>query len=115
MDKARQKYLQKWLRAQQAPIKKITSLNVLLASFSALILVAQTFCLAIILQGLIMEKAERGSLLPYFIGLFIGFIIRAGILWYREKIGFQAGKKIRNVIRQQILNKIEQVDRKSVV
>ena len=109
MDKARQKYLQKWLRTQQTPIKKLISLNVGLASFSAVILVIQTFCLATILQGLIMEKSQRDSLLPYFIGLFIGFIIRAVILWYREKIGFQSGKKIRNLIRQQILAKIEKV------
>ena len=109
MNKLRQKYLQKWLRAQQEPIKKLMCANIVLATLSALILVAQTYFLATLLDKLIMQKVPRDELIPYFLGLIIGFGMRAIILWAREKIGFQSGQLLRNHIRQKILDKIHLV------
>ena len=109
MNKLRQKYLQKWLRAQQEPIKKLMRANIVLATLSALILVAQTYFLATLLDKLIMQKVPRDELIPYFLGLITGFGLRAIILWAREKIGFQSGQLLRNHIRQKILDKIHLV------
>ena len=109
MNKLRQKYLQKWLRAQQEPIKKLMRANIVLATLSALILVAQTYFLATLLDKLIIQKVPRDELIPYFLGLIIGFGLRAIILWAREKIGFQSGQLLRNHIRQKILDKIHLV------
>ncbi|HHX0564077.1 TPA: heme ABC transporter permease/ATP-binding protein CydD [Haemophilus influenzae] len=109
MNKLRQKYLQKWLRAQQEPIKKLMRANIVLATLSALILVAQTYFLATLLDKLIMQNEPRDELIPYFLGLIIGFGMRAIILWAREKIGFQSGQLLRNHIRQKILDKIHLV------
>lgn len=109
MNKLRQKYLQKWLRAQQEPIKKLMRANIVLATLSALILVAQTYFLATLLDKLIMQNVPRDELIPYFLGLIIGFGMRAIILWVREKIGFQSGQLLRNHIRQKILDKIHLV------
>lgn len=109
MNKLRQKYLQKWLRAQQEPIKKLMRANIVLATLSALILVVQTYFLATLLDKLIMQNVPRDELIPYFLGLIIGFGMRAIILWAREKIGFQSGQLLRNHIRQKILDKIHLV------
>ncbi|MCW9718083.1 heme ABC transporter permease/ATP-binding protein CydD [Avibacterium sp. 21-599] len=109
MDKARQRYLQKWLRAQQKPIKTLLSLNILLASLSSLILVAQTYLLATLLHQLIMEQTARENLIGYFIALVIGFALRAMILYWRERLGFKCGQKLRYFIRQQIFTKLHQV------
>ncbi|WP_040976252.1 heme ABC transporter permease/ATP-binding protein CydD [Necropsobacter massiliensis] len=109
MDKTRQKYLQKWLRMQQQPIKKLLNLNILLASLSAVILVAQTYFLAHILHHLIILQTDRFELVPYFLALIAGFGLRAAIIWLREKIGFKCGQQLRNIIRRQILDKIHQV------
>lgn len=109
MNKLRQKYLQKWLRAQQEPIKKLMRVNIVLATLSALILVAQTYFLATLLDKLIMQHVPRDELIPYFLGLIIGFGMRAIILWVREKIGFRSGQLLRNHIRQKILDKIHLV------
>lgn len=109
MNKLRQKYLQKWLRAQQEPIKKLMCANIVLATLSALILVAQTYFLATLLDKLIMQNVPRDELIPYFLGLIIGFGLRAIILWAREKIGFRSGQLLRNYIRQKILDKIHLV------
>lgn len=109
MNKLRQKYLQKWLRAQQEPIKKLMRANIVLATLSSFILVAQTYFLATLLDKLIMQNVPRDELIPYFLGLIIGFGMRAIILWTREKIGFQIGQLLRNHIRQKILDKIHLV------
>ena len=109
MNKVRQKYLQQWLRAQQEPIKKLMRANIVLATLSALILVAQTYFLAMLLDKLIMQNVPRDELIPYFIGLIACFGLRAVILWIREKIGFQSGKILRRHIRQKILDKIHLV------
>ncbi len=109
MNKVRQKYLQQWLRAQQEPIKKLMRANIALATLSALILVVQTYFLATLLDKLIMQNVPRDELIPYFLGLIIGFGLRATILWVREKIGFRSGQLLRNHIRQKILDKIHLV------
>ena len=109
MDKQRQKYLFKWLRSQQKPIKKLLSLNILLAAVSSVILVCQTWLLATILHGLIINEINRTELLPHFISLVICFALRGLIVWLREKIGFKCGEQLRNMIRKQILEKIHQV------
>lgn len=109
MEKTRQKYLQKWLWNEQKPIKRLLHLNIILASISSVILVANTYFIAHLLHHLIMENTPRVELLPYFIALVVGFALRALILWARESIGFKCGRILRNIIRQKILNKIHHV------
>lgn len=109
MDKVRQKQLQKWLRVQQKSVKKLLHLNVILASFSTVLLVVQTWLLASIFQKLIIEHQDRTSLTSYFIVMVILFAVRAGILFGREKLGYRCGQQLRRHIRQQILAKLEQV------
>ncbi|MDG2915084.1 cysteine/glutathione ABC transporter permease/ATP-binding protein CydD [Bisgaard Taxon 10/6] len=109
MEKSRQKYLFKWLRSQQKPVKKELNLNIALATFSSLVLVIQTWLLASLLNALIIEHSPRSALIPQFVGLLICFILRAGTLYAREKIGFKCGQKLRNIIRRQILEKIHAV------
>lgn len=109
MDKLRQKYLQKWLHTQQEPIKKLMWANVALATVSSIILVVQTYFLALLLDKLIMQNVPSGHLIPYFVGLILCFTLRATILWAREKIGFESGRQLRRHIRQKILDKIHLV------
>lgn len=109
MEKNRQKYLFKWLRAQQKPVKKELNLNIALATLSSFILVVQTWLSASLLHALIIEHSPRSSLIPQFIGLLGCFILRAGIIYIREKIGFKCGRKLRNIVRRQILEKIHAV------
>ncbi|OOS02075.1 thiol reductant ABC exporter subunit CydD [Canicola haemoglobinophilus] len=108
MEKSRQKYLFKWLHQQQKPIKKLLALNIILATISSIILVAQTYILSYLLHQLIILNTERSELLPHFLALIIGFALRGLILWAREKVGFKCGQQLRHHIRQQIFHKIHQ-------
>ena len=83
MDRARQKTVAKWLRQQQKIIKRPLYLNVLLGCISAVLLVLQTWLLALILDGLIMQDVPREHFSSHFIGLFAIFAVRALLLYLR--------------------------------
>lgn len=108
MEKSRQKYVFKWLRKQQKPIKKLLSLNIILATISSVVLVAQTYILSYLLHQLIILNTDRSELIPHFLALILGFMLRGLILWAREKVGFKCGQQLRHHIRQQIFAKIHQ-------
>lgn len=109
MEKARQKQLQTWLKQQSKIIKKPLKLNLLFATCSTLLLVVQTWLLASLLNDLIIEQVPREQLIPLFITLPIIFAVRAGLLYAREKIGFYSGRVLRQHLRQQIMQKLQQV------
>ena len=109
MDRARQKTVAKWLRQQQKIIKRPLYLNVLLGCISAVLLVLQTWLLALILDGLIMQDVPREHFSSHFIGLFAIFAVRALLLYLREKIGFYSGQRLRQTIRSQVLDKLAAV------
>ncbi|OBX07811.1 cysteine ABC transporter ATP-binding protein [Gallibacterium salpingitidis] len=109
MEKARQKQLQTWLKQQSKLIKKPLKLNLLFAVTSTVLLVVQTWLLASLLNDLIIAQLPREQLIPQFIALPIIFIVRAALLYAREKVGFYSGKILRQHLRQQIIEKLQQV------
>lgn len=109
MDKTRQKTLQKWLRQQQKIVKKWLYLNVLLGTFSALLIVAQMGLLASMLHKMITEKQSPSTFVTQLLLLLACFWCRAVLFWLRERTGFQAGKTLRLHLRQQIMHKLASV------
>ncbi|MFU2083026.1 heme ABC transporter permease/ATP-binding protein CydD [Gallibacterium anatis] len=109
MEKSRQKQLQNWLKQQNKLIRKPLRLNLLFAIISTILLVVQTWLLAGLLHDLIIAQLPREQLLPSFIALPIIFLVRAGLLYAREKVGFYSGQRLRRHLRQQILTKLQQV------
>lgn len=109
MDKQRQKQLQKWLRQQQKIIKKWLYLNVLLGSFSAVLLVGQVYLLASMLDQMIKHH-KPPTLFSGELSLLVGcFFLRAALLWLRERCGFMAGQQLRLHLRQAVLDKLAQI------
>lgn len=109
MDKQRQKQLQKWLRQQQKSIKKWLYLNVLLGTFSALLLVGQMYLLAMILHKMIMQHQQPSAFLAD-LGLLLGcFLVRALLLWLRERVGFKAGQALRIELRLAVIEKLSRI------
>jgi ABC-type multidrug transport system fused ATPase/permease subunit len=71
---------------------------------SGLLIVAQAWLLARILNHMIMENIPREALLLPFIVLILIFVLRAWVVWLRERVGFHAGQHIRYEIRRQVLD-----------
>ncbi|WP_392563695.1 cysteine/glutathione ABC transporter permease/ATP-binding protein CydD [Orbus wheelerorum] len=109
LDKQRQKQLLSWLKVQTKQRKKILRSSVLMGFMSAICIVAQAVLLALILQNLIIVKSDFIAVIPYFIGLMAVFVMRALLTYLREKINFVLGKSLRQSIRRQLIDKIEQV------
>lgn len=108
MNKTRQQELSLWLKQQSLISRRWLGLSRLLGLVSGLLIVAQAWLLARILQHMIMENIPREALLMPFILLVLVFVLRAWVVWLREKVGFHAGLHIRQEIRRQVLDRLHQ-------
>ncbi|KNC08909.1 amino acid ABC transporter permease [Klebsiella sp. RIT-PI-d] len=108
MNKTRQQELTRWLKQQSVISRRWLMMSRLLGLVSGLLIVAQAWMLAQILQHMIMDNIPREALLLPFIQLILIFIVRAWVVWLREKVGFHAGQHIRFALRRQVLDRLQQ-------
>ncbi|AHF73957.1 cysteine/glutathione ABC transporter membrane/ATP-binding component [Candidatus Sodalis pierantonius str. SOPE] len=109
MNKNRQHILVRWLRSQSQRVNRWLRLSMLLGLLSTLIIVAQAWALAALLQALIMENIPRASLTGHFVVLAALFALRAAVNYVRERVGFIAGSVLRRQIRAQVLDRLERL------
>lgn len=57
---------------------------------------------------MIMENIPREALLLPFIVLVLVFVLRAWVVWLRERVGFHAGQHIRYEIRRKVLDRLSE-------
>lgn len=107
MDKTRQNELLRWLKQHSAPAKRWLRVSMLLGILSGLLIIAQAWFLAVILQALIMDGVPREQLIMPFIWLLCVFVLRAAVTIIRERVGFRCGQVVRQQVRQMVLNKLE--------
>ncbi|MGE1561163.1 heme ABC transporter permease/ATP-binding protein CydD [Pantoea septica] len=106
MNKTRQQELTRWLRQQRAYGGRWLRLTSLFGLASALVIIAQAWLLAFLLQALIVEQRPRADLLLPFALLLLCFALRAVLNYAREAAGFRAGQAIRHALRQQVLDRL---------
>ncbi|MGK0736061.1 heme ABC transporter permease/ATP-binding protein CydD [Yokenella regensburgei] len=108
MNKTRQQELTRWLKQQSILSRRWLTLSRLLGFVSGILIVAQAWLLARTLNHMIMENIPREALLFPFITLVLIFVLRAWVVWLRERVGFHAGQHIRFEIRRQVLDRLQQ-------
>ena len=108
MNKTRQQELTRWLKQQSIFSRRWLLASRLLGVASGLLIVAQAWLLARILNHLIIENIPREALLLPFVQLVLVFVLRAWVVWLRERVGFHAGLHIRYEIRRQVLDRLQQ-------
>lgn len=108
MNKTRQQELTRWLKQQTIFSRRWLLASRLLGVASGLLIIAQAWLLARILNHLIMENIPREALLLPFVQLVLVFVLRAWVVWLRERVGFHAGLHIRYEIRRQVLDRLQQ-------
>lgn len=109
MDKSRQTELVRWLKQHSAPAKHWLRISMLLGILSGLMIIAQAWFLAVILQALIMDNVPREQLLTPFVLLICVFILRAIVTYVRERVGFRCGQVVRQEIRNMVLDKLQEL------
>jgi ATP-binding cassette subfamily C protein CydD len=108
MNKTRQQELTRWLKQQSVISRRWLMLSRLLGAVSGVLIIAQAWIMARILHHMIMENIPREALLLPFIMLILVFIMRAWVVWLRERVGFHAGQHIRFEIRKMVLDRLQQ-------
>lgn len=108
MNKTRQQEISRWLKQQSIISRRWLALSRLLGLISGLLIVAQAWLIASLLQYMIIEGIPREALLLPFIKLAAVFVLRAWVVWLREKVGYYAGLHIRRAIRKKVLDRLHQ-------
>ncbi|KZQ96818.1 cysteine/glutathione ABC transporter permease/ATP-binding protein CydD [Klebsiella aerogenes] len=108
MNKTRQQELTHWLKEKSIISRRWLMISRLLGVVSGLLIVAQAWFLARILHRMIMENIPATALLLPFTLLALVLILRAWVVWLRERVGFHAGQHIRYEIRRQVLDRLQQ-------
>ena len=108
MNKTRQQELTRWLKEKSIISSRWLMISRLLGVVSGLLIVAQAWFLARILHRMIMENIPATALLLPFTLLALVLILRAWVVWLRERVGFHAGQHIRYEIRRQVLDRLQQ-------
>ncbi len=106
MNKTRQQELTRWLCQQRAYGGRWLRLTTLFGLCSALVIIAQAWLLAFLLQALIIDQRPSGELLFSFTPLLLCFALRALLNYAREIAGFRAGQAIRQALRQKVLDRL---------
>lgn len=108
MNKTRQQELTRWLKEQSILSRRWLMISRALGVISGLLIVGQAWLLARILHRMIMENIPATALVLPFIVLVLIFVLRAWVVWLRERVGFYAGQHIRYEIRRQVLDRLQQ-------
>ncbi|WP_351076570.1 cysteine/glutathione ABC transporter permease/ATP-binding protein CydD [Shewanella sp. CAL98-MNA-CIBAN-0140] len=106
MDKSLEKSLAKWLKNQQSSCGIFLKLSALCGVLNGIAIVGQAYFIAQILQGVIIDNLVPGALSNEFYALISLLLIRALLAQVRERLSFEAGKRLREDIRQAVLNKL---------
>ncbi|MCW1874664.1 cysteine/glutathione ABC transporter permease/ATP-binding protein CydD [Erwinia sp. INIA-01] len=109
MNKTRQQQLTRWLKSQSVHGHRWLRLSSLLGTLSALLILAQAWFLASLLQALIIDHLPRETQQVDFILLLACFAARALLAWLREKAGFKAGQAIRLALRKRVLDRLTEL------
>ncbi|MBS0847785.1 cysteine/glutathione ABC transporter permease/ATP-binding protein CydD [Citrobacter sp. JGM124] len=108
MNKTRQQEISRWLKQQSIISRRWLALSRLLGLISGLLIIAQAWVIAHLLQYMIMENIPREALLLPFVLLVSIFVLRAWVVFIREKVGYYAGLSIRRTIRKKVLDRLHQ-------
>lgn len=81
----------------------------LLGIVSGLLIIAQAWLIAVILQALLMDHIPREQLLTDFTLLISVFILRGIVHYLRERAGYHCGQVVRQQVRSMVLDKLQEL------
>ncbi|WP_299795322.1 cysteine/glutathione ABC transporter permease/ATP-binding protein CydD [uncultured Shewanella sp.] len=109
MDKPLEKVLTSWLKQQKQACGFYLNLTVLFGLLTGFSLVAQAYLIATILHGLIILELPKEQFALQFYCLVGLIFIRAALAYGRERVSFEAGRRLRLHIRGAVLDKLTEL------
>lgn len=80
---------------------------VALGLIAGLVLIAQAWLLAGLVNAVVFAKATLAQVMPTFWGLLALFVLRAVLAWASEQAGFHAAVQVKIALREQLLTHIQ--------
>ena len=106
MDKNKQKHLYGWLRKQSGHGRRWIGLSIGLGMGQGILMVMQSWLLATLLHGFIIEGTTPEQSIPLFIALLLVTLTKAALAYGREVASFKAGSAVRQAIRELVLTRL---------
>lgn len=104
--KKEQKKIFDWLKTYTKHSTKEANLSLFTSFILSLLIIAQAFVLAHLLQRVIIDQTQLNQNYALLLGLGVLFLLRALLLYWREQIHFNLGASVRLKIRQAILDRL---------
>ncbi|GAA0409486.1 cysteine/glutathione ABC transporter permease/ATP-binding protein CydD [Cocleimonas flava] len=98
-----------FLKAQKKTTGAYLRFSVGLGLLSGLLLIAQAWCLANIINNVIFEKATVANLSSYFVALFFVYLFRAGLNWASEYTAVEAALRVKRDLRKKLHDRLFEV------
>lgn len=119
MDKSLEKSLLVWLKSQKKACGWFLKLSVWCGILSAIALIVQAYLIATLLDGVIIGNGLLGfgadsaqstigasDYLPHLMALIGLMLLRAVLVYARERASFEAGRRLRQHIRSAVMDKL---------
>ncbi len=100
---------QEFLGQQQARVRKPVSLAIALGSFSGLLIIAETWCLANVVNAAMIEQQALAELMPWLWAMLLILLVRVATVYLSEQVAFSAAATVKQLIRQRLVNKLQQL------
>ncbi|MCG8636313.1 MAG: cysteine/glutathione ABC transporter permease/ATP-binding protein CydD [Desulfobacterales bacterium] len=109
MDDAAEKQLTLWLKKQKKACGFYLNLTVIFGLLTGFSLIVQAYLISVILHGIIISNLDKSEFSTEFFCL-LGLIpVRALLAFARERVCFEAGKRLRVQVRSAVLKKLDKL------
>jgi len=104
-DRSRQ--LDRWLKRQAKPVRKPINRAIALGSLNGMLLIAQAWALAIVLNATAIEHHPLSSVWQWIAAMLVIFLLRTLVNRAAGRQAFEAGAALRQQLRQRLFEHIE--------
>jgi len=91
-----------WLKGNAALAGRYLHLSVVLGLLGGLLIIAQAWWVARIVNGVVFEAATLSQVSPWMIVLLLLFLLRAAAVWLSEQVAFKAAAGVKIALRDQL-------------
>lgn len=109
MDDALEKQLTAWLKRQKKACGFYLNVTVLLGVITGILLIMQAWLISGILHGVIISNLPRSTFHMEFVCLLAIIPVRALLAFARERVCFEAGRRLRLQVRSAVLDKLSKL------
>jgi len=99
--------IEPWLRQQARPVRRLLRGTVALGSVNGLLLIAQAWVLAVILDAAAIDQHPLDTLVGWISALVALFLARAVVNRQAGRLAFEAGAAVRQGLRDAVFDRIE--------